>query len=96
LIREITEDGRLPVVDAEAVEELAVGGETAPALGDDGCTQEVGGCGGMRNMISWRRSSSSSGFANSGDDNESRRRRRWLMSPSPLGQYWIWEWGMER
>jgi hypothetical protein len=42
LIREITEDGRLPVVDAEAVEELAVGGEAAPALGDDGCTQEVG------------------------------------------------------
>jgi hypothetical protein len=39
---EIAEKGRLPVVDAEAAKELAVGGEASPALGDDGRAQEVG------------------------------------------------------
>lgn len=38
LAREITKEGRLPVVDAEAAKELAVGGEATPALGDDGRT----------------------------------------------------------
>lgn len=38
LVREITKEGRLPVVDAEAAKELAVGGEAAPSLGDDGRT----------------------------------------------------------
>ena len=39
---EEAEERRLPVVDAEAAEELGVGGEASPALGDDGGAQEVG------------------------------------------------------
>jgi hypothetical protein len=39
--RELAEEGRLPVVDAEAAEELGIGGDASPALGDEGGAQEV-------------------------------------------------------
>jgi hypothetical protein len=39
--REFAEEGRFPVVDAEAAEELGIGGDVSPALGDEGRAQEV-------------------------------------------------------
>lgn len=59
--REEAEDGRPPVVDAEAAEEFGVGGEASPALADEGGAQEVGRLRGRRRWITWRRSSSSMG-----------------------------------